>query len=205
MRANGEVGSDPRVGVVFQRSAVPPRSACACASRRAGGYKRISPLVKSTHLRFRWDWFRSSFFCVYGCFLRDYRSLRKALDPFMCPPRWLYSMPYCSWRGMSMNKCIEAVKRLSCPQWFLEKDGLHLNSPSAYALLGWGVGPVSKAHWPCVIRRDFKEDTTLRTLFRELSLDVLSFERFDLRVLSTNWVDFTKARQVASEILKIRF
>ena len=37
MRANGEVGSDPRVGVVFQRSAVPPRSACACASRRAGG------------------------------------------------------------------------------------------------------------------------------------------------------------------------
>jgi hypothetical protein len=37
MPANGEVGSDPRVGVVFQRSAVPPRSACACASWRAGG------------------------------------------------------------------------------------------------------------------------------------------------------------------------
>ena len=104
-----------------------------------------------------------------------------------------------------MNKSIETVKRLSCPQWFLEKEGLHLSSPSAYALLGWSVGPVSNAYWPCVIRRDFKDDAMLRTLFRELSLDVLSLERFDLHVLPSNWVDFTKVRQVASEILKNPF
>ena len=165
-------------------------------------YKLISPLMRPEHLSFRWEWFRSSFFCVHGCYIGDYHSLRRALDPFMSPPRWLYSIPYSSWKRMSMNKCIEEVKRLSCPEWFFEKDGLHLNSPSAYALLGWRVGPVSKAHWPCVIRRDFKEDTILRTLFRELSLDILSCERYDLRLLSTNWVDFTKTRQVASEILK---
>ena len=47
MRANGEVGSDPRVGVVFQRSAVPPRRAQASAFAHAqagepGGYNTLS-------------------------------------------------------------------------------------------------------------------------------------------------------------------
>ena len=49
MPANGEVGSDPRVGVVFQRSAVPPRSACACASWRAGGLSGWVPEIISLH------------------------------------------------------------------------------------------------------------------------------------------------------------